>query len=201
MPRQRKSVVSDVRTADRLLPVAAGLFRRRGYAQTSTRELALRLGIQSGSLYHYIEGKDDLLFQICSSALTRIEEAVRKATANVPVTGKVQAAIRSHLICALTDRDSHATMLVEMRALPAKRKAAIVEQRDQYEELVRTIIVEAQEAGALRSDIDPKYLTLSMLNLLNWSIFWFDPDGPLTEEELAGILSTVFLEGVRGSGS
>jgi AcrR family transcriptional regulator len=199
MPRERKSVNSDVTTADRLIPVAAALFRRLGYGQTSTRELALRLGITSATLYHYINGKDDLLFQICSSALTHIDEAVRKATASAPVEKKIEVAIRSHLICALIDSDSHATMLVEMKALPTERKAAIIRQRDQYEELIRTLIVESQQAGVVRADIDAKYVALALLNLLNWSIFWFDPNGSLSESELADVLSKVFLDGVRAS--
>ena len=171
------------------------MFRRLGYARTSTRELANRLGIQTGSLYHYIRGKEDLLFQICSSALTHIEEAVRKATAGVPVERKLEVAIKRHLISALTDSDSHATMLMELRALSAERKAAVIRQRDQYEELIRTIIEESQAAGVVRADIEAKYLTLSLLNMLNWSIFWFDPDGPLTENELATVMTTVFLDG------
>ncbi|MFC0527086.1 TetR/AcrR family transcriptional regulator [Phytohabitans kaempferiae] len=201
MPRERKTVVSDVAIGDRVIPVAAAMFRRLGYARTSTRELATRLGIQSGSLYHYINGKDDLLYQICSSALTHIEEAVRKATAAAPVERKLEVVIKRHLISALTDSDSHATMLVELKALSAERKAAVIRQRDQYEELIRTIIEESQAAGVVRADIEAKYLTLGLLNLLNWSIFWFDPDGPLTEDELARVLAAVFLDGARGGGA
>src|SRR5712671_2334837 len=48
-----------------LLEVAAELFCRRGYAETSVRELADALGIRKASLYHYIDSKDDLLYRIC----------------------------------------------------------------------------------------------------------------------------------------
>ena len=47
-----------------VLDVAARLFHERGYADTSVQDIADELGILKGSLYHYIEVKEDLLFRL-----------------------------------------------------------------------------------------------------------------------------------------
>ena len=48
----------------------------------------------------------------------------------------------------------------------------------------------------MRRDVTARNLTLALLSLLNWPIFWFRPDGELTPVALADLLASVFLEGV-----
>lgn len=183
-------------TAFRLLSTAAALFRERGYAATSTRQLAAALGLQHASLYHHIGKKEDLLYTVCIHALNRIHEAVEEArAAHSTHLERLRAMIRAHVSTALRDRDQHATMLFELRSLSPDRQAHVIELRDRYENLIRTAIGEAQEAGAMRRDLPAKLLGLGLLNLLNWSIFWFKPEGERSPEELADTLATIFLEG------
>ena len=51
-------------TAERLFDIAAALFCEKGYAATTTREIAAVAGIQQASLYYHEAGKEDLLHQI-----------------------------------------------------------------------------------------------------------------------------------------
>ena len=50
---------------------ATRLFRQRGFHATSMQDLAEDLGMNRGSLYHYIEAKDDLLWAIVNGAMER----------------------------------------------------------------------------------------------------------------------------------
>jgi TetR/AcrR family transcriptional regulator, cholesterol catabolism regulator len=183
-------------TQDRLLETAAQLFRKNGYDATSTRDLSDALGIQKASLYHHIRGKEDLLFAICTESLARIQFAVEKAEA-APLETRLQAMIDAHLEAALSDRDMHATMLAELGKLSAERQAEVREERDRHAGLFRDTITEAQNKGVIRKDIPARYLTLSLLNLLNWTIFWFDPNGERSVPEIAGFLGSIYLDGSR----
>jgi AcrR family transcriptional regulator len=186
-------------TGERLLGVAARVFRTKGYSASTTRELASELGIRRASLYHHITAKEDLLHEICRRALSRIENEVRTAgSGQVDAAERLRRMIRAHVESAMADMDMHAVMLVELRALAPEHRADVVAMRDAYEALFRDAILEAQRQGSLRSDIDAKYLTLALLNLLNWTIFWFKPGDDLQPGELASILIQIFLEGARG---
>ncbi len=184
-------------TAARLLKTAAALFREKGYAHSTTRELATLLGIQKASLYYHIDKKEDLLYALCVDALARIQQEGEQAVAqqSAPLE-RLRALVHAHLRAALSDRDKHATMLIELRELSGERRTEVLHMRDRYEAFVREVIREAQEAGALRADPPAKYQGLALLNLLNWTIFWFRPGGDLTPDQLADMLTTLFLEGV-----
>jgi AcrR family transcriptional regulator len=193
-PAVRKPPAPENRgTADRLLETAAGLFREKGYAQSSTRELAELLGIRKASLYHHIRTKEDLLEGLCLESLRRLTDEVESTvwTSESPVRTLVEV----HLAAASRDRDMHLAMLLEHGALSPERRANVVAQRDAYARLVRSVIVAEQQAGRIRTDIDAKYLSLALLNIVNWTIFWFDPEGERPAPAIAAMLADVFLDG------
>src|SRR5215213_11809020 len=61
---------------------AAALFAERGYDGTSMSELTEATGLAAGGLYHYIEGKDDLLIAICDELLEPLLEQARAIVAD-----------------------------------------------------------------------------------------------------------------------
>lgn len=185
------------RTVERLADAATALFSRKGYAATSTREVAALLGIQKASLYYHIEGKEDLLYLICKSSLEQIRKDVEAALENVadPLE-RIRALIRVHIESMLRDEDKHATTLAEMRALARERLAEVLSLRDAYEDLVRSVLEDAQIAGALRDDIDVKYVCLSLLGLMNRVLVWYRRRGPLSPGQIGQLLAVIFLTGV-----
>lgn len=197
MTTKSPHIASRDSTADRLLDEAATLFWRQGYAATTTRQLASALGIQKASLYHHITSKEELLFQISLTSLHRITSEVISRTTAAEPSERIAVLIRTHLEVALTDRDLHATMLTELRSLSAEHRAEVLAGRDAYQAEVRAIIEAEQLAGRLRASLGPEQLTLAMLNLLNWSIFWYRADGEDSIADIAELLRTVFLDGAR----
>ncbi len=187
-------------TGDRLLPTAAALFRSKGYASSTTRELADLLGIKKASLYYHIRSKEDLLQAICAQSLGEIQEAVSRVAYAALPEDRLRAMIERHVVSALHNADMHAVMLTELRNLSAPGRAEIIELRDNYERLLREVVAADQRAARLRQDLDAKYLTLALLNLLNWTIFWYRADAELTAEELGAMFADLFLSGARRRG-
>jgi AcrR family transcriptional regulator len=183
-----------------MFTIAAAQFRRRGYATSTTRELADALGIKKASLYHHIDGKEDLLFAICRESLRRITHDVRAVAQSEPEETRLRRMIETHVLSALTDRDMHAVMLTELRALSPERHDRVVQLRDAYEQLLHDAIAADQVAGRLRDDLSTKDLRLGRLNILNWTIFWFEPGGETSAEQLGARLASLFLEGANRRG-
>lgn len=182
----------------RLMEVATRLFREKGYAATSIRELARGMDLETASLYHYMERKDQLLFEISGGSLREEFEAVKPiAGSSLESPEKLRRMIRAHASVVLEHPDRHAVMLTESRLLSRPDRDKIIELRDRYEDLFESAISEAQDAEVMRDDFPPHLLKLALLNLLNWSIFWYRPDGPLDPEALGEFLAREFLEGTE----
>jgi AcrR family transcriptional regulator len=184
-------------TSERLLDTAAKLFWTKGYASTTTREIAALLGVQKASLYHHVSRKEDLLYAICVASLERIREAVQTAIeAESDPLERIKTLIRAHVGAMLEDQDKHSTMLTELRALSPDRRDEVVALRDAYEKVVRSVLERAQQAGAIRDDVPVKFLALGLLDLLNWAIFWFQRDGAMTADELGEFFVKLYVSGV-----
>lgn len=142
-----------------------------------------------------------MLYAICVTCLEHgirtVTDAVQKAATPAE---KVQTLIRAHLRAILDSPDRYATTLTELRSLGPKRRKKVMELRDQHESFVRSILQNAQAEGIVRKDISAKYLSLSLLDLLNYSMFWFQHGKNLSTENLADLFITIFLNGVANSG-
>jgi AcrR family transcriptional regulator len=186
--------------SERATTIAASLFATKGYAATTTREIADALGVTKGTFYHHFPSKEDVLLEICEQSLSRITEA---AIAIVDRTNeprdRLESLIRSHVLTMLADQAMHTTMLLELRSLGVANRDRVVASRDAYETLVRDAIGDCQAAGLLDANIDARLFALLLLNLLNWTIFWYRPGGAHTVDEIADASARMFIEGGSSS--
>ncbi|MCW2645454.1 MAG: Transcriptional regulator [Pseudonocardiales bacterium] len=184
------------RAVERACHEGAKLFSEKGYSETTTRELAAAMDVTNGTFYYYFPSKEDLLRQICEDALAEITAAVTKAVDGAESgLDAVTQMIHSHVRTIVESRHSHTTMLTELRALNGEHRVTIVAARDRYESLVREILASAKADGSLKTSIELAPLTLLLLNLLNWTIFWYRPNMGLTGDEIADRMVTLFLNG------
>lgn len=192
---EARSARSD--TYERLLMEAAGLFRQRGYEGTSTRALAERLGIQKASLYHHMANKEQLLYEMAVRSMDRMDARIRAELEDRsdPVE-RLGTLIESHVAAMLEQPDPYAASLLELRALTGEHAERLVKRRDDYEKMLGRMIQAAQETGAVRSDMSPQLIGLLILGTMNWTLFWYRPDGPVPPRELAAAVRTLVLDGL-----
>jgi AcrR family transcriptional regulator len=62
-PRRSDATRAKLRRRE-IIEAAAEIFHRKGYSETSVQDIAEAVGILKGSLYYYIDSKEDLLFQM-----------------------------------------------------------------------------------------------------------------------------------------
>jgi TetR/AcrR family transcriptional regulator, cholesterol catabolism regulator len=201
--RARKTpVAADNPALGRALAAAVGLFSRKGYTATSTREVAKLLGIQKASLYYHVASKEDLLFLICQSSLDQIRSDVETAIRDSQdPLDRTRILICSHIESLLRNEAMHSTTFTEMHALSEARREQILKLRDTYENLVRSVLQQAQGAGVLRADVDVKYLCLILLGLMNRVTVWYRRGGPLSPNQIGRLFAAIFLSGAGvGSG-
>ncbi|MES3710478.1 TetR/AcrR family transcriptional regulator [Pseudomonas putida] len=88
MPASSLSPVPTPHARDRLLDAATALFASHGYQAIGLRDLASHLGLRAGSLYHHIESKQGLLFELIESSLTDLLYETRQCLKGARATSE-----------------------------------------------------------------------------------------------------------------
>lgn len=196
MKRSQDEVYED------LLAAAARLFRRDGFAGTSVRAIAAEMEMEGGSLYYHMSKKTDLLYAISIRSLDEVGSAlVAINESQMGPLERVRAVMETHAELVLGKVNEHAAMLFELRSLPEAQRAEVIELRDRNESLMQNSIAVARDAGAFRLDHTLRFQTLTMLNLLNWPLIWYRPDGAMTPAQIGRQLADVYLDGQTQSQS
>jgi AcrR family transcriptional regulator len=184
------------READ-LLTAATRLFRTRGFHATSMEDLARALGMNRGSLYHYIPSKDELLWLVLSRSFDLLDARVVPVLASdAPPVDRLRGAIHEHLRVAADHADELSLLQIELRSLPPARRAQMIARRDAYESHWRAAIAQGVELGVLRP-FDVRLAGIGILSACNWFTQWFRSGGHLGVDEVAEQIADLFLTGLR----
>jgi AcrR family transcriptional regulator len=176
---------------------ATRLFRQRGFHATSMQDLGEALGMNRGSLYHYISAKDELLWTILTRALDLLEERVLPILdSEAPAVDRLTGAIREHLRVAADHADELSLIQIEWRALDRGRQAEMIRRRDRYEARWRAALEAGITDGSLRA-FDVRLAGIGILSACNWFTQWYRPGGPSSVDEIADAYAELFLGGLR----
>ena len=177
---------------------ATALFRARGFAATSMRELATELGLEAGSLYSHIKSKEEILHRVCFGLAEAFFAGFAAATfdAAAPIATQLRQAIEAHVRVLTRDSAASAVFLHEWRHLSEPARTEFLALRDRYEASFRELIQRGIAAGELHAP-DAAFAALTLLASLNWLPAWYRPDGKLTPDEIAHRLAEQLLNGMR----
>lgn len=188
MPRK-----TDPKNHERVLNVAAALFREEGYEAASMQQLADRLGLHKSTLYHYVDGKEDLLEQLTNEAQETAENDLKFAEKD-PDNGFLVAL---SMAIDQTLGDLGRTSLVLRQKPGTPTGDAVVERRRVYDRRLANLIKRAQKSGAIRDDVHPMLLARLTLGMVSWLIEWYDPDlSRFKPEEVREAIITLVKNGV-----
>ena len=179
--------------------VASDLFRARGYAATSVRDIAHALDLQGPSLYAHVTSKEDVLWAIIDRAAARFEAAADLAEGPTrDPESHLAALVRAHVGVIAADAGAAGVFVHEWRALGDDRRAAILARRDAYERRFRAVIEDGMATGAFAMT-DPGLAATAILSMLNGIPGWFNPAGRLGPDRIADHFADFALRLVRGA--
>src|SRR5690606_11865444 len=161
-----------------ILLVAVEGFNRHGYEATSMAVLADNLGITKSAIYHHVPSKEYLLQLALDRALGALEAILADPLASTgPAIDRLRYVVRS-AVGVLTEQLPFVTLLLRLRGNPELERAAL-ERRRAFNGAVATLVEEARDEGALRSDIDPRTASRLLFGMINSIVEWYRPDGPV----------------------
>lgn len=182
----------------RIRDCAAELFAARGFAATSTADIAAEGGFSKALIYHYFKSKEEILQDLLEAHMDDLLAAAEAAVAdgNTPRI-ELRAFVRAHMRLYATARAKHLLLINELGSLPPKGKAAIVAKERRLVELAADLF--AAFAPALREQPSLRFpLAMSFYGMINWTCIWYRPDGELTPDAFADLACDLFLDGLNG---
>ena len=195
MKTQKKSVANNERLAE-VYRTAAQIILRKGYDATSINDIANALGMTKAGLYHYINGKKELLFDIMNFGLDELdEEVVTPARSIADPSARLRFIIASHAQLVTRGQGAITILVDEITALTPAQNRMITRRKREYFNRLRDVLNELKSAGKLQ-DVDTTAATFSLLGMINWLSRWFRQDGELTQEQVADQIARIALNGL-----
>lgn len=208
MPRRRRSAegLDDLSTRrgtlnetrwEEILDAAAEEFNERGYRAATLRDIACRVGLLTGSLYYYIDSKEDLLFALAKSSLelglaTAVEDEV---TANSDAITRLHSFIQRQMQIMGRLRGPAGGMLRELASLSAEHREQIDSMRRQLHAFVRGIIEQGMEDSDFDPAVDVGVATNTLFELLNTTRQWVK-QGRLGLSEIGNWYTRMLVRGL-----
>ena len=197
-PRKTQDERDDGNRRHALLSIAAKLFRQKGFAATTTRDIASAAGMQSGSPFYHFKSKNALLYAVMEegmhTALARQREVVHAPDPQgVPAADQLLALVVAHFKVLLgPGNDFVPVMLYEWRSLQPRQRKALALLIAEYESLWMPVLQMLHAQGRLRAPVG--LARLLILGALNWSVQWFDPNKSASVQDLADAAVAMFLK-------
>jgi AcrR family transcriptional regulator len=195
---RRKYKTASKSTQSRLLilDAAARVFGRKGYSETSLREIAEGAGMQAGSIYYHFGSKDEIFDEVLSTSMQNIHEKVERAVDALGDSAshrqRIERAMSAHLEMLLEDSDYYGVACRLITQAPEPLASRHRDFRLQYGRLWDRFLSEAQKAGEIRKEVKIVPLRMLILGALNWTLEWFDVENHPIDEFVRQVSATVF---------
>lgn len=184
-----------------LLHIAAELFARRGYAQTSVRDIAEEAGILSGSLYHHFASKeamiDEILRHFLSSLCKRFEE-IENAGGD---TRETLDALVNHVFATIHSQPT-AVALYQNESVSIGNQPGfeyVREMGQKIEKIWLRVLRNGQHDGTLRRDFDIDIAYRFLRDAMWASVHWYRPRGKYRPTGIATQFLQLIDSGLGGT--
>jgi AcrR family transcriptional regulator len=165
------------------------------------QEIAAACRMTKAGLYHHVQNKEQLLFDIMSYGMDAFEQQVLDQVRHLedPVERLRQCMrLNIHLVTGGCSKEviiilhEHATLTGEARAFIDSRKK-------NYVRFLEDSFSEAVRLGRIRT-VQPTVAAFSFLGMVLWIYKWFQPDGRLSAEQVANEMVELLFAGLVAPG-
>ena len=178
---------------EQIFTEALRLMRRKGYLNTSMRDIASAVEIEAASLYNHLKNKEELLESTCFGLAADLELGIIEVNdIYFDAIQKLRIAVKNHIAVITRNLDATHLFVHEWRHLTAEKRTLFISKRDAYEGEFRKIMLLGNREGLFK-DVDAKFATLTVLATLNWVGEWYKPDGEMQPSEIADNLTNFIL--------
>lgn len=176
---------------------ATEMFKTKGYAATSMRDLANSLGIEAASLYSHIKSKEEILQKICFDiAAEFIGGLIVIEQQDIPASEKLRQGIISHTKVIARDLAASAVFFNEYRYLSPTYLREFLLLRINYINRFKRFIEQGIADGEFEN-IDKKLAVMTIFSSLNWMPSWYSHTEKIDQEKVSTELADMLINGLK----
>ncbi len=180
-----------------ILRRAAAMFREKGFAATSMRDLAEMVGIEAASLYNHIRSKNEILEAICFDVanifFTNLETIESSSKNSI---GKIEDLLRFHIRQMVENYEEVYVSDREWKHLEEPYLSNFQSQRRNYRKKFAAIINEGIDKNEIRK-IDAPTAVLIILHAISGIESWHRSKAKISAEELEENMLKIMIDGLR----
>lgn len=180
-----------------ILRRAASMFREKGFAATSMRDLAEMVGIEAASLYNHIRSKNEILEAICfdvANIFNTNMDAVENS--NLSSIARIEALLRFHIRQMIENYEEVYVSDREWKHLDEPYLSNFQTQRRNYRKKFAGIIEEGIVRNEIRK-IDAPTAVLIILHAVSGIESWHRSKAKISGEELEENMLKIMIDGLR----
>ncbi|MBF0118955.1 MAG: TetR/AcrR family transcriptional regulator [Desulfobacterales bacterium] len=150
IPTQIKNLDLVEKRRSQIVDAAVKLFAKNGFHKTTTRQIAEAAKCSIGSLYEYVESKEDVLYLVCDSIHAEVEKGVSDAISRSK-GGKnaLSEIIREYILVCHKMSDFILLIYRETKSLPVKWQKKVLENELRITSIFIEVLKKFIESGEL----------------------------------------------------
>lgn len=158
---------------DHVIAATIEVMSEKGYGSTSIQEVADRVGVLKGSLYHYFKSKEGLLFRILEESHNQIRQVQQDvAELDLPPLEHLLKLVELSSEWYLANIDRSNIFFTEMKHLKGDRLIAAKSWGRAFERSIGDQVIAGQADGSIRSDLDQRLVSRFIIQSVNNVRFW-----------------------------
>ena len=185
------------RVRHRIFKVAARLFIKQGFHETSMRQVAEAVGMGKSTLYDYFPSKEEILLYFVEQEMeTTHQDAVRITAQDMPASEKLRQILQS-LWTYLNDNRAMAMLTArEASRLGEEATRRMAKRRAKYQKILENVIRQGIQEGTFRP-VDPALAASALHSMMTMPFYnWLLQEEVEVLETVADKLVNLFLFGV-----
>jgi AcrR family transcriptional regulator len=171
------------------------VFLKKGFQETSMREIAQAAGLGKSTLYDYFKTKDDILLYFFEDQINDLLAVVQKiATQNESADKRLRRITQVHMEFLQANKNLFMKLSLEAQRLKPESQNKIQEKRHAYQDLIRTLIDEGIREGTFRK-VDSLLASRILITSMAPVVFTSRPTG--TPQDMAKETLDIILKGIE----
>jgi AcrR family transcriptional regulator len=184
-----------------LLQVAIQVFDAKGYARASIQDVADSVGMLKGSLYHYIDSKEDLLARIFEESDAQSFALIAEVKdLDVAAVERLRIFARSWSLWYLQNVERASIYVKDWKYLTGERRQRSLDQRRAYEASLEEIIEAVKREGSAAPGLDTRLACFFILAAINGLPAWYRRKGKSSAEQIAELYGGLIVAAVCSTG-